>query len=579
MPSSAIARGMRYRKARRGNIIVLAAFLLVILITMLALSIDAGYMYTMKTELDRSVDAAALAGTSALIDGETAAQDMVVEYLVRNPIGRSNTIVTEATLTTLKSDWLTEHQEELQLTYGYWNPETHQMELSFDPTAVKVVVARAEMPLFFARAIGHDRFTVLSSSIATYKPRDIMLVLDLSASMNDDSELKSIGSLGRDWVEDSLRQIYSDLDTPVYGTMTLPPEYITVVGQTPASDDLPQITVEYRGTSVEITSTKEISHVLLELGDGTTLQNGGFQAGAITTTISAGQTILRIWVVSGANAAYWVNTNGNGEPFDFAANATFVNALGLTNVPYPYPSGSWDDYVTYARSPDTPNSAAGYQYKFGYLNLVNYWLERQPAHDQTPALNMVTAQPLATVKDAIDLFVDYVREVNTRDRVGLAVYNSASGGGSLEVSLTFDLDQAVTAAQGKQAGHYHSMTNIGGGLGVANDQLQQAGRDGAFKMIVLLTDGGANYVDGTNDPAGASSYAIAEATRSSALKYKVMTITLGAGADTSLMQQIADIADGVHFNVPGGGTVNETRDGLINAFREIARKRPVMLVE
>ena len=45
------------------------------------------------------------------------------------------------------------------------------------------------------------------------------------------------------------------------------------------------------------------------------------------------------------------------------------------------------------------------------------------------------------------------------------------------------------------------------------------------------------------------------------------------------MQQFADIADGIHFNVPGGATVQQTRDALIDAFREIARKRPVTLVE
>jgi hypothetical protein len=58
-----------------------------------------------------------------------------------------------------------------------------------------------------------------------------------------------------------------------------------------------------------------------------------------------------------------------------------------------------------------------------------------------------------------------------------------------------------------------------------------------------------------------------------------MTISLGLGADITLMQQVADIADGIHFNVPGGATVQQTRDALIDAFREIARKRPVTLVE
>jgi uncharacterized membrane protein len=187
--------------------VVLTAFLLIVLMGVIALSIDTGYMYTMKGQLDRSVDAAALAGTSVLIDGETAAQDMVVEYLVRNPLGKTGAIADDEHFAALKAQWLEEHEEELDVTFGYWNPETRQLETALDPSAVRVVVAQAELPLFFARVFGRDRFGLRSSSIATYRPRDIMLVLDLSASMNDDSELKSIDLLGREVVENNLEDI------------------------------------------------------------------------------------------------------------------------------------------------------------------------------------------------------------------------------------------------------------------------------------------------------------------------------------------------------------------------------------
>ena len=48
---------------------MLTAILMVVLMALLALSIDTGYMYTMQTELDRSVDAAALAGAASLVEG------------------------------------------------------------------------------------------------------------------------------------------------------------------------------------------------------------------------------------------------------------------------------------------------------------------------------------------------------------------------------------------------------------------------------------------------------------------------------------------------------------------------------
>ena len=59
----------RRRGSRRGTIIVLSAVLMIVLMGLLALSIDTGYMYTMQTELDRSVDAAALAGAAMLVQG------------------------------------------------------------------------------------------------------------------------------------------------------------------------------------------------------------------------------------------------------------------------------------------------------------------------------------------------------------------------------------------------------------------------------------------------------------------------------------------------------------------------------
>ncbi len=567
------------RRARRGSIIVLSAIMLIVFMAILALSVDLGYLYTMQTRLDRSVDAAALAGTSSLIDGQVATKDMVVEYLARNPLDDSANITTQVEVTTLKSQWMAEHEEELELTYGYWNPETRQLESALDPSAVRVVVARADVPLFFARALGFDHASIVASSVATYQPRDIVLVLDLSASMNDDSELKSLGTLGRESVEGDLAQIYYELGSPHYGNLTFAPRYATVAGLPPQDETLPQITVEYRGNSVQVTSTKDISSVQAQLIDGSVCCTDMFPAGTLETTMNYPQVVQRLYVAAGSNTTFFPETSGQGELFNFADNVALIEAMGLSGVAYPYPAGSWNDYVTHVRASGNANAGAGYRCQFGYLNLVNYWLERQPASHQTPDLWKGSAQPLATVKDAVTLFTDYVQEVNTKDRIGLVVYNSSSGEGTVEVPLTFDLDQAPAVARQRQAGHYHSATNVGGGLAAASNELLEHGRDGAFKMIVLLTDGAANYAFGATDPAAACDYTLAEAARAYQLKYKVMTISLGLGADTTLMQQVANMADGIHFSVPGGQTIAETEAGLVEAFREIARKRPVMLVE
>jgi hypothetical protein len=62
-------------------------------------------------------------------------------------------------------------------------------------------------------------------------------------------------------------------------------------------------------------------------------------------------------------------------------------------------------------------------------------------------------------------------------------------------------------------------------------------------------------------------------------KYKVMTISLGIEADTATMQSVADITDGKHFNVPGGANHQAMHDQLYDAFEEIAKARPLVLVK
>ena len=49
-------------RQRRGNILVLSAVLMIVMMGFIALSVDVGYMNNVKTEMDRAVDAGALAG-------------------------------------------------------------------------------------------------------------------------------------------------------------------------------------------------------------------------------------------------------------------------------------------------------------------------------------------------------------------------------------------------------------------------------------------------------------------------------------------------------------------------------------
>ena len=65
----------RLRRKRKGNILVFSAVLMVLIMAMLALSVDLGYLYVAREQLQRSADAAALAAAWDLVDGDALSGD------------------------------------------------------------------------------------------------------------------------------------------------------------------------------------------------------------------------------------------------------------------------------------------------------------------------------------------------------------------------------------------------------------------------------------------------------------------------------------------------------------------------
>jgi hypothetical protein len=465
---SSAHRSRRQRAERRGAIIVLTAVLLILVLVLCALSFDTGYMYLAQTELQRAVDAGALAGAGAMQEGSDGIEPAVLDLIERN------------SLTSGAID-----ADDIEITTGEWDPQTRQfVPKEFQPSALRVLARIENRALFFGPVYGDKTFQAQAQSIVMFQPRDIMVVLDYSASMNDDSELRNIGSLGQASIEANLFQIYQELGSPQFGNMQWEPQYIS---------------------------------------------------SNYTSTIK-----------------YY---------------------LGLNNEPYPYPSGSWDDYIYYVRSSNYI-SRAGYYKRYGYLTFMNYLLEKRPMHSQTPDLWKTSEQPITAVKDAVSVLLAYVQEEKSDDRIGLAVYTSSNDQALLEQGLTRDMQDVEDISRERQAGHYDTMTNIGAGLQVARHELEENARVGAFKMIVLITDGIANLPS-----YGANSFLLEEAQLCADNHFPVVAVSLGANADANIMQQVADITGGVHFNIPGGGSVAAYEEPLKDVFRQVAASRPLRIVE
>ena len=148
----------RRKRDRRGAIAVLAAVLLVLLLTMLAFAIDTGYVANTQVELKRAVDAGALAGAGALVEGGSSAEAQAYDFVSRNLVA---------------SQALPDSNVDVYL--GEWDVDTRTFRATnYQPSAIRVVATRKEAPFFFAKVLGEDNFDVTEEAIATYQPRDIM---------------------------------------------------------------------------------------------------------------------------------------------------------------------------------------------------------------------------------------------------------------------------------------------------------------------------------------------------------------------------------------------------------------------
>jgi len=202
----------RSPRTRKGAIILLSVFLLVPLLGFLALSIDTGMVMLTRTQLQTGVDAGALAGAGVLANGDLAEVTAAVQqYVLRNTINGKAIA-----------------PEDIQVELGTWDLETRTFTAADeDLTAVRVVAQAEERPVFFSRIFGFGGFDAKAEAVATFRPRDIVLVLDCSGSMNDDSEFRQIAKLGRDAIVANQRQIYTELGSPVFGAMQWEPVYIS----------------------------------------------------------------------------------------------------------------------------------------------------------------------------------------------------------------------------------------------------------------------------------------------------------------------------------------------------------------
>ncbi|MGI9456449.1 MAG: pilus assembly protein TadG-related protein [Aeoliella sp.] len=164
------------RHSRRGAITVLAALLCIVLLGMVAFSVDIGYVLSSKEEMQRTADSAALAAAwefaDKLNDGYSSsdaqayARTEASQYSTANPVGNVGPAICANTGNSPSGD----------MVFGYINdfedpnaPFDTQSSDRFNAVRVKVrrdSTINGELPLFFARVFGRNSQSVTAEATA-----------------------------------------------------------------------------------------------------------------------------------------------------------------------------------------------------------------------------------------------------------------------------------------------------------------------------------------------------------------------------------------------------------------------------
>lgn len=569
------------RHSRRGTAVVWTAVSLFTILGFCALAIDSGHMYLTRAELQNAADAAAMAAAAGLagdaLNYQNAAHDAAQRWGGQNPV---------------YSDAMNIALSDLEFGRAMLDGTRYVFVPGGNvPDAVRVTVnktdqsANGALPLFFAPLLGKDKKDLYAKAAAMLIPRDIALVADLSASHTDDSELAHYQmteiNLWDVWsampggtpIEDpdasdqNAGPLYGFFEQLGWGDMTID------AGYNPAGDPglvyLPKNTNWSNAQmtsmlSVQNYSSQEISLIMAKNGTGD-------QNWENRTAVALG---LATWR-SGLPGGKWQNDGlGAGD------NDSNIENNEIQWHPYPHMNGSWEDYINnYMNKTWTEMYQANtqFRYRFGAKTFMNYLLERQRSHDETPELANAPVQPMQAVKEAVTELTAMIADLDSDDRLSLEVYDNF---GHHEIDLTDQYHLVSQRLNEMQAGHYGSFTNMGDGIAKAIAELTgPRARQNAVKVIFLLTDGKPNVDQNGNvgNEAGGEAFARSMAEAAVAQGISIYSVTVGADTNRELMQDMAEMGDGDEFHAEG--SIDQYSEQLRDIFRRLGGARPVVLIE
>ena len=558
------------KERRGGSMMLLSMFCLIAAIGFTALTIDIGLT---RTDMQKAVDAAALAAAQEVAAAikEAAQQGLPPSQAIAMAESQARDVAEHvADLNGVYID------KALDVEFGkrVWNPGLGEFEILWGnepPNAVKVTARRnnpdttapdGELPLFFSPVGGTTQTSLHSNAIAYIEARDFVVVLDFSGSMTYDTGFKHTPPLALSNVEDNLDDYWQAL----------------------------------RAYNPRFSNTNRVKW-----------RNRGF--GRINS--HRGTFVNSTNVDTVFNTLRLHRLRNNGRPrFPFPQEGK--NGIGGSMKGEPHASTSesrWKDYIEWVLDEDDVDDA-GYRKWYGYRTLIAYLLSERWHNHESEDLWAIPHYPFHACKDGLSLFIDFLEDLEFGDEVGLVSYDSSSrvedelDEADLSVSvdlgsnrITDELWKIDVIQRHKQAAHYYSSTGLGYGIKDARELMDADRRYGARPALLVMTDGNANrspsgwslpgwwnWTDVTDwDNDGTPNYTTSNKHKQYAMYqaklcidegYLLHTMSVGSDSDGDLMEAIALSSGGVWIPTPGGATIDDLRDQLLEAFAKIAAAVP-----
>lgn len=138
---------------RRATVVPLFAVSLVLLLSFVALSVDVGYIYSTAAEMQRTIDASALAGASGVLVGNETVRSRA------NNMASRNTVAGEVVTGNLK------------INIGFWEARTRTFRPSVEsdtvsPNSVYAKGTRNDLALYFAPVMGINTTNISKEAVA-----------------------------------------------------------------------------------------------------------------------------------------------------------------------------------------------------------------------------------------------------------------------------------------------------------------------------------------------------------------------------------------------------------------------------